>query len=138
MANEWTAVELYGSNNDGAPRRYTIADATAVSKGQLLALSDPRTVTAANATTLVYAGVASEEHKPNIGVTSVSAWTDGVFEAVCSGAISIGAGITGAENNQIQVSGALVGANLASGAICLGYSFEDGANAETINVRLRL
>ena len=137
MANEWTAVDLYGANNDGGKRRFTIADGLSVSKGQLLILSDPRTVTAVtmSAVPQMYAGVASEEHKANLGVTSIAVWTDGIFEAVASGAINAGSYITGADQNKVIASGGLI---VSSGANLIGYSFELAADAETINVRLDL
>lgn len=133
MANELIKVELYGANNDGCPRRYTIADGTSVSKGSLLALSDPRTVTASTGTNFVCAGVASEDHLANEGYTSIAAWTDGIFEAVASGAITIGAPITFCESNFVKQAG--VG---ASGATIAGYSLEAAADAELVNIRLSL
>lgn len=131
MANEWVKVELYGANNDGNPRRYTIADGTSVSKGTLLALTDPRTVTAADATSTAIAGVASEEHIANDGVTTISAWTDGIFNATSSGAVTVGGGIVAAESNKV-ISGA-VG---VYGYI--GYVLETFTNGQTKQVRLLL
>jgi hypothetical protein len=134
MANEWVPVELYGTNNDGEKRRYTIADGTSVSKGTLLALSDPRTVTAAVFNSTAFAGVAAEEHAPGEG-TSISVWTNGIFEALCSGAIGCGSPITGASANAVVVADYLI----SSGAAVLGYALEAGtAQTETINVRLML
>lgn len=141
MAYEWEKVELYGANNDGEPRRYTIADGVAVSKGQLLVLLDERAASAAVTASIVYAGVASEEHLPNQGVTAIAAWTNGIFEATASGAIGVGSPITGAESNFIQSvkeNAALSGAIIASGAGILGYCFGAAADAEKVNVRLRL
>lgn len=133
MANEWIKVELYGQNNDGEPRRYTIADGLSVSKGSTLELTDPRTVILSTGTTAVCAGVAAEDHLANVGVTSIAVWTSGIFEAVASGAITIGAPITFCESNKVKQS--IVS---ASGAAIAGYCLETAADAETINVRLRL
>lgn len=134
MANEWTKVELYGANNDGNPRRFTIADGTSISQGQLLALTDPRTVTAATGATQQWAGVASEDHLANEGVTSISVWTDGIFDATASDAIAIaGEGIKGAEDNTVHNQKVV-----ASGANVIGYALETAADEEVINVRLRL
>ncbi len=140
MANEWTIVELYGANNDGEPRRYEIADGLSVSVGQLLALSDPRTAVQATATTVVFAGVALEEHIPNVGVTTISAWTDGIFEAVASGAVTIGTPLTGVENNNVKditndASGALTTEKLAS---MIGVCLNAVGDTATTQVRLRL
>jgi len=137
MANEWTKVELYGANNDGTPRRFTIADGTAVSQGAVMALSDPRTVIAAAADTYEFAGIASMDKEANDGSTSISCWTDGVFEAVASDAILLGMGVTGlcVDNQIIQVQG---DSPTVSQAHILGHALEAADAAETINVRLRL
>ena len=138
MANEWAKVELYGANNDGCPRRFTIADGVSVSKGQTLVLSDPRTAAGGGAGLFdPCAGVAAMEKEANDGSTSISVWTDGVFEAVASGAIAVGQAIMFADLNRVKAvnlsaSGAQMGAQ-----VC-GYALEAADNAETINVRLRL
>jgi len=132
MANEWVKVELYGANNDGNPRRYTIADGASVSKGQLLSLVDARTASFALATGSMFAGVAAEDHLPSVGVTSISCWTDGIFEAVASDAITIGAAISGNNLNQVIADAA------STGAAIIGYALEAAADAEVVNVRLRL
>ena len=133
MANEWTKVELYGANNDGEPRRYTIADGTAVSKGQLLQLTDPRTVTAKTAALQACAGVASMEKKASDGSTSISCWTNGIFEATASLAIAVGNPVVGVDRNKVNAAPAI-----ASGAQIIGYALETATAGETINVRLRL
>ena len=144
MANEWTKVELYGQNNDGDCRRFAIADGVAVSKGTLLALVDvggTRTASAAVIASKVYAGIASEEHLPNQSVTTIAVWTNGIFEATASGAVGMGSPITGAEYNffqSVKENAATSGCAIASGAGIFGYSFEEAADAEKVNVRLRL
>ena len=132
----FTKVELYGVNNDGNPRRYTIADATAVSKGQLLALNDERTAVATTVTGQMYAGIASEEKTANNGATSISCWTDGIFRGLASDAILIGAALTGgaAQNTLYQI----LGSSYLSGAFCIGYSLDAVAHGETASFRLRL
>ena len=133
MANEWVKVELYGANESGDPRRYTIATGTSVSKGQTLALADNRTVVATTATQAACAGVASEEHLANSG-TSISAWTNGLFRVLASGAISVGEGITFCENNQVRR--AVIAT--ASGAMEAGYALDTLAEDDIGTVRLRL
>ena len=136
MTNEWKKVELYGANNDGTPRRYTIADGASISKGQLLSLADPRT--AAGAAAYNYCGgVALEEHLPGVGETSISGWTDGVFTVTASLAIIAGAGIMAAEDNKVMQAPSSFAA-VASGAAILGYALDDIADGTTGEVRLRL
>ena len=133
MANEWTKVELYGANNDGEPRRYTIATGTSISKGALLTLTDPRTATA-QSTNGYTAGVASEEHISG-GGTSIAAWTNGVFSVTASGGIRAGETIVGCNGNTVASGAAL---SASSGARAIGYALENAAHAETLTVRLRL
>ena len=138
MVNEWVKVELYGANNDGQPRRYTIADNASVSKGTLLALSDPRTAAASNGTSLIFAGVAAESHSPNIGVTTITAWTQGVFEAATSLALGCGTPITGNTTKANDLNFVTPASVLMSGASVIGYSLETAAAGDVINVRLNL
>ena len=136
-----TKVELYGANNDGEVRRYTIADGTAVSKGDLLELTDPRTVvkftTAAAGTTHACAGIAAEEHVANQGSTSIAVITNGVYEMMCSGAVILGAPITFCLNNFVQDATGMASFALV-GAYTAGYALETGTAEEVINVRVRL
>ena len=119
MVNEWVKVELRGPNNDGEIRRYTIADGTSVSKGQLLELADDRTAVAATFEAPI-AGVASAEHLPNVGDTSIPVWTDGIFRATASGAILIGDYLTSeGPSNMVIASSALVDSATTSASIMI-------------------
>jgi hypothetical protein len=137
MVYEWVKVELYGQNNDGNPIRYTCASGTAIAKGTLLALSDPRTVAAQTTNAQVCAGVAAMDKAANDNSTSIAVWTDGIFEARASGgAIAVGASITSGLGTNC-VSG--VALTTVSGAQIIGYALEAAdAGGEVINVRLRL
>ena len=136
MAYEWEKVELYGANNDGQPRRYTITSTNACSKGELLALVDPRTASNALVTTTMFAGVASIEKNSTDDCTSIPLWTQGVFEVTASEALVIGNPITGTggtwKNTVISAPSYTSGANL------IGYSLEAASALEKINVRLDL
>lgn len=131
MAYEWVPVDA-GEKLNQSIRRYTIANGTAVSKGTLLALSDPRTVIAVTANAPL-AGVAAEDHNANEGITNISVWTDGVFEATASGAITIGRPFGASTGNTIAGIGTAL-----SGAMVGGYVLETASAAEQINVRLKL
>jgi len=134
MANEWTKVELYGANNDGSPRRYTVASGTAIAKGTLLAMTDGRTAIAHSSADQAIAGVAAMDKSATDYSTSISAWTDGIFEAVASGAIPVGYPLaSGIAANVVKQR--TLG---TSGALVLGYAMETSAEGETINVRLKL
>jgi hypothetical protein len=134
MANEWTKVELYGQNNDGDPRRYTVASGVAIAKGTLLQLTDPRTASAHSAALQPIAGVAAMSKSATDLSTSISAWTNGIFEVTCSGAIPVGMGVSaGTAANIVAVA---VNASAASGTIICGHALETAEEGEAINVRL--
>ena len=134
MANEWTKVELYGQNNDGDPRRYTVASGVAISKGTLLALTDGRTAAAHTSATQAIAGIAAMDKSATDLSTSISAWTNGVFEASASTAITVGYPVVSGDTANFVA----VAASTASGAAVIGYALETAAAKEVINVRVML
>lgn len=135
MANELIAVEL--TNNTGFPRRYGCTNGENITVGTVCKLIDPRTASSAlaasSAIATPIAGVCAVEKEASDGSTSVTLYTSGIFEAVASGAIAVGAPIGFIKDNfcfQAQ-SG-------ASGAIIAGYSLETASDGETVNVRIIL
>jgi len=138
----WNKVELYGANRDGEPVRYTIADGAAVSRGTPCQLLDPRTASCGCLASAPLAGVAMEDHKPNKGILSISLWTNGVFDALCSGAIStVGEPYKMSKEGYIKaVSSTDIAsaATIASYGVVLFRAFEIGADNERINVRLNI
>lgn len=133
MTNEAVKVEL--TNSTGNIRRFTVADGTAITKGTLLKLSDPRTAlaTAATDTEVFAAGIAAEDKEADDGQTSIGVWTDGIFELVASGAIVLGQNIVFIGQNKVAQA-----ASTASGAMIAGYCLETAAAGETVNIRVRL
>lgn len=136
MANEWVKVELLGANRDGEPRRYTVASGTAIAKGTVLKLTDPRTAIADAATSqAAVAGIAAEDKASDDFSTSISCWTQGIFEATASGSgVTIGEEylIWGNKITESPKDGTITGCKVP------GYVLETTANAETVNVRLNL
>lgn len=130
-------VELYGPNNDGNPRRFTIADGASVSKGQILSLIDARTVEAGS-----YggspAGIAKEEHISGQGVTDISVWTDGIFEMIASGACSAGEFLAfgDAVYDSVTASMATFADPQSFAASHRFQALETAADGEVINVRM--
>ena len=134
MANEAIKVEL--TNEDGFPRRYTVASQVAISKGTLLRLVDSRTASGVITTSCPCAGIALMQKEANDFSTSISVWTDGVFEMVASSAIVIGSPVAcSALANKIWTPSRI---GTASGAQIIGYALEAADADETINVRVRL
>ena len=116
-------------------REFTVADGTQISKGTLLALTDPRTAAAVGATGEVnVAGIALADKVANDGATTIAAWRHGIFKAVASGAITVGQGLIAGGGNTIARANTDV-----SGAISLiGHSLETAADGETFEAMITL
>lgn len=78
MPNEAVIIELLG--NAGNPVRFTVADGTALSGGDLLKIADPRTVSRATADGDLFAGVCAADKEANDGATSIGAYQYGIFD----------------------------------------------------------
>jgi len=139
MANE--AVKHILMNSTGDPISYTCAAGTAITKGTLLALTDPMTASAHAAgtnTTTMFAGIAAMD-KDNTDDTStkISAWTNGIFKLYASAAIDVGQPLVLAEAaNYVKQSSA--GSAGASGAQIIGYALETAAAGETFFARIKI
>lgn len=139
-------VELYGENGGGDIVRYACGDNSAISKGKLLRLVDPRTASYACAKIgQPCAGVCSSDKKPGDGQLSVSCWTNAVFEAQCSMAALIGDPIIMTNNNYIMsiasnatTTTADVGIYASCAQNAIGRILEAGTDEETVNIRIKL
>lgn len=135
MANEAVKVEL--TNGTGNPRSFTCAAGTAITKGALLTLTDPRTVATVSDTPAaagyICAGIASMDKDSTDTSTRISVWTDGVFDILASGAITAGYPVKSCGGNRVIAASVN---DVTSGAI-LGYALETAADAEVINVRIQ-
>lgn len=134
MAHEWTKVELFGANNDGGVTRYTIADGASVSKGAVLQVLDGRVASSGHLVQAPIAGIASEEHIAGQGVTSISVWTNGIFNVTASGVIAAGISCAPADASNVNKV-----CSSATTAEWTGIRAIDSAAAgETFSVRLNL
>jgi hypothetical protein len=136
MANEAKKVELYGSNCEGDVRRYTCADANAITKGTLLVLSDPRTASGGATSGAQFAGIAAVDKEASDGSTSIGCWTNGIFELTASGACAVGHKMILAGGNKVQDADFGTAAVAASGATIVGTALETASDGEVINVRV--
>lgn len=131
MANEAVFVEP----DWDSVVRYTIADGQDVSKGTLLKLVDPRTVSAGNITKgAAFAGILAEEKKANDGVVSVPVLKRGLFDLTHSSVVTSSVGAI------LEMSGAnLVAtateANIAAGG-AVGKAEEAAGASEVFLVRV--
>lgn len=136
MAKEAVKVEL--TNSTGFPREFTCASGVAITKGTLLVLSDPRTAatTTDGVASKPIAGIASMDKAVDDFSTTITAWTDGIFEMYASGAIQIGDPVVNAEDvNCVKTADT---STTTSGAAIFGYALEAGSEAEVINIRVRV
>lgn len=137
-------VELYGSNNDGNPISFIVANATQVSKGILLKFADNRTASAADGATAaaasIVAGISAMEKEASDGSTRMSVWTDGIFTAKASGAITTGRPVGFVVDNFIiqLPENATSGALLSDFGKVAGIALQDFTDLEVGEFRLKL
>lgn len=113
--------------------RYTVADAAAIPKGALLAMSDPNTAALTSADNDIFAGIAWEEKVASDGVVSITAALDGVWALTATAAgITVGQQVTIGGANTIKVYTTL---DDEKGYV-VGRALESTAGSETIMVRL--
>lgn len=131
MANEAVIVELF---NGGREIRYSVQDATAIPKGSLLELDADRRVIVATTANAPFVGIASHEKVASDGSTSISAYTDGVFDIVSDAGTDIRGTMMAlsAADNVVETG---VDADLLNGSV-VGYYIEAGTNAGTELIRV--
>ncbi len=139
MANEAIIIELF---DGGRPIRYTVTNATAVPKGTIMKLTDPRSMAACDSSAVPIAGIAAAEKVASDGATSLAVYTDGIFGLKCvagSGSAVLGEFVrfgtaNAVANNEITVSETL---DIETGK-AIGRALEEGSAGETISVRVKL
>jgi hypothetical protein len=115
-------------------RRYTVADGTAIAKGTVLALTDPKTAAASSADNDVFAGIAVEEKVANDGKTEIGAALDGDWLLMATAAgITVGNDVTIGGANTVKIYTTL---DDEKGYV-VGKALETTAGSETILVSLR-
>jgi hypothetical protein len=131
MANEAVLVERWSHPSD-----FTVADGTAIAKGALLQLTDPRTALAPTGVNMV-AGIAAREKVASDGRTNLAVYQDGLFRVYLSGGGAVGqdVGLTnGTYPNHVTVVNS--GGITLSGAYRVGTLLETGVNNEQVLIRL--
>ncbi|MDD5051009.1 MAG: hypothetical protein PHV93_04725 [Candidatus Pacebacteria bacterium] len=133
MASEAVIIELLG--NGGDPIRYTVDNATAVAKGTIMKITDPRTAAATTAADEPVAGIAASEKVANDGSTTLALYTNGIFDlkdanaggCTCGAMVAIGGAnlIDDADANDLLQNSTV------------GYALETAAGAEVIAVRVK-
>jgi len=131
MANEATIIELF---NGGKPKRYIVADATAIPKGSLLELDADMRVKVATTDNAPFVGIAAFEKVANDGSTQVTAYQDGIFDIVSDSGTDIRGTVmtTSGTDNVIRTG---IAADLLLGNV-VGNYLEAGTNAGREAVRV--
>ena len=134
MANEAVIIELLG--NGGDPIQFNCVDGDAFPKGTILKLSDNREADLSSADGDICAGICAHEKVANDGSTTVTGYTNGIFDLKdgTAGAIAIGLPVTIEGANLIK--GAAAGES-ESGAI-LGHTLAAFGGSDTQSVRVLL
>lgn len=117
------------------PTSFTVADGTAIPKGTLLTLTDNRTAIQASASGSVFAGICARDKIASDGRTEVGVYTDGIFDILLSGSVSIGQAVISSSASQDSIEPANP---TNTGRAILGHALEAGTNAETIEVELNI
>lgn len=128
MANEAVIIELLG--NGGDPVRFTVANATAITKGALMKLTDPRTAIATSADNDPFCGIAAADKVASDGATTLACYTHGIFDLVDSSA-----GITVGE--RVSIGGANLISKVAAADLLfsdVGIALETASASEVIAV----
>lgn len=132
MANE---AELFLEYSPAIPM--TVANATAITKGAVLKLTDPFTASSADGDNDLVAGIAKEDKIASDGHTKIAVYRSGVFRMFGSGTITIGdpVGTLATYTNYVQTMD-MTGQTL-SGARCLGIALESSTNGQSLWIELR-
>ena|SRR3990167_8123238 len=134
MANEATLIV-----QRTIPIMMTVANATGIEKGVVLAMTDPFTAIAASADNDIVAGIAYTEKIASDGITKIAVvrGPGDIFKMKASGAITVGdpVGVEGDTANSVHT---IVNTALLSGMKRLGYALETAANADTFLVELNI
>ena len=130
MANEATLVfELE------TPIPFTVANATGIEKGALLAMTDPMTAILVSADgTEAIAGVAAEEKIASDGKTKIGVYRRGIFKMLAGGAITVGESVI---SNGSTLANEVITAAVNSENI-VGIALETVADTETFLVELNI
>lgn len=134
MAAELVIIELLGKVK-GCPIRYTVGAATAIAKGTLCIVTDPRTVAAHSGANQPIVGVAAMEHDVTSGSTSMSVYTNGIFDVTAAAAGVTAIGRICAGSGTANMITAAAGGDLLNGAV-VGQCLEAHANDEVGAVRI--
>lgn len=134
MANEAVIIELLG--NKGDPIQFICVDGDAWLKGAIMKLSDNREVDTSAAPGNVCAGILTMEKVASDGSTTVSCYTNGIFDLLEGegAAVAIGLPVKISTENTIEEAEA----GDAETGVLLGHALAAFAGSDTQEVRVLL
>ena len=133
MANEAVVTDLLGNNGDQIA--FTCADGTAIPKGSIMKMTDPRTCIINSGAGDVLCGIAAFEKEANDGITEMSIITNCIAKCTVEAAKTTTLGSTvrvSATENKIE---AITTLDQETGKH-LGHALETGAAGDTVLVRV--
>ncbi len=101
------------------PIDFTCADGTAIPKGTLCKLTDPRTAIASSGAGDMIAGIAARDKIAGDGRTQLACFRKGIFTMRADGTIAIGAPVMAD-----GVANKVITATAKNGAAIIGYALE--------------
>lgn len=133
MADEATIITLLG--NGGDPIRFTVADGAGIAKGALMKISGDNTAAAATADGDLLVGIAAAEKVASDGSTTLSVYTNGIFDMTVDGSNTVTLGYPVKCDGANLVSDADEAGAFGSSEV-IGYAMEAGSTDEVIAVRV--
>lgn len=122
-------IELLGDRGDVVS--YTVANGTQISKGSLMQLTDPRTMSKATAGTHTFAGIAAADKVALDGQVQLGAYRYGIFEMRCDEGAGVGVGcpvaVSGSNCFRLGVAGDLVTGKIIGKALEAFSAGEEGS-----------
>jgi len=94
-----TIIELLG--NGGDPVRFTVADGTGILKGEMMKITDPRTIEVTGADNEPFMGISAAEKVASDGSITLAVYTHGIFDINCSAAIAVGERVSVSGDNEV-------------------------------------
>ena len=116
------------------PTSFTVAQATAIPKGTLCKLTNPRTAIANDTSGSVIAGICARDFVGGEGLTEAPMFTDGIFDMDVSGSAVLGEAIQAATANS-EVTAATA---IRKGRMVIGTALETGADNAKIQIELNV
>lgn len=115
------------------PTSFTVATGTAIPKGTIMELTDPRTAIAMSASGSVVAGILARDFVAGQLLTEAPLFTDGIFAILVSGSTTVGLAVSAASSGSVTLSPVT-----RKGRMILGHALATGADNATVQIELNI